>query len=74
VWIDGKAAAVEGRGSQLNCGGMSLFVPIELAIGEDVGVEFTPPYSSKPLTMTCIIRNCHRYSYGVEFIVQQKVA
>ncbi|MGA2992816.1 MAG: PilZ domain-containing protein [Candidatus Korobacteraceae bacterium] len=74
VEVGGEATVVEGRGSQLNCGGMTVFAPIELAIGEQVSVEFTPPYSSRPLTMTCVVRNCHRYSYGVEFVTQRKVA
>jgi hypothetical protein len=69
-----ETIVVKGRGSQLNCGGMAVFAPVELAIGAEIYVEFTPPYSSQPLTMTGVVRNCHRYSYGVEFITRRKVA
>lgn len=64
----GRGTVVEGRGSELNCGGMKVFLPADLLIGDQVTVEFTPPYSSHAVTMKGIVRNCHIYSYGVEFI------
>ena len=64
----GKITVVEGRGSELNCGGMKVFLPADLLIGDQVAVEFTPPYSSQAVTMKGIVRNCHIYSYGIEFI------
>ena len=39
---------VQGRGSELNCGGMAVSGRIELSIGEQVALEFTPPYSGQP--------------------------
>ena len=70
----GKATVVEGRGSELNCGGMKIFLPTDLNIGDPVAVEFTPPYSSQPVLMKCIVRNCHIYCYGVEFISDKDAA
>jgi hypothetical protein len=64
----GKVIVVEGRGSELNCGGMKVFLPADLLIGDQVAVEFTPPYSSQPVMMKGIVRSCHIYSYGVEFV------
>jgi len=70
----GKVTVVEGRGSELNCGGMKVFLPADLLIGDQVAVEFTPPYSSQSVTLKGIVRNCHVYSYGVEFIRNQDAA
>jgi len=70
----GKVTVVEGRGSELNCGGMKVFLPTDLHIGDPVAVEFTPPYSRQPVMMKGIVRNCHIYSYGVEFICDKDAA
>ena len=64
----GEVTVLEGRGSELNCGGMKIFLPTDLLIGDQVTVEFTPPYSSQPVMMRGVVRNCHIYSYGVEFV------
>jgi hypothetical protein len=47
---------------------MKVFLPADLLIGDQVAVEFTPPYSSQPVMMKGIVRSCHIYSYGVEFV------
>jgi hypothetical protein len=61
---------VQGRGSELNCGGMAVSGTIELAIGEQVAVEFTPPHTGQPVSVRCFVRNRHRYTYGLEFIAE----
>lgn len=66
----GRAAAVQGLGSELNCGGMSVFLGIELAVGDQVGLEFTPPHSGCPITVRCFVRNGRSGRYGVEFITE----
>ena len=63
----GKVSSIKGRGSELNCGGMTIFIPADLEIGDSIAMEFTPPYSGRPVTMIGTVRNCHIYSYGVEF-------
>lgn len=63
-----KVAIVQGRGSELNNGGMAVFAGTELAIGTQVLVEFTPPYSNNPIRVRCFVRNRSGYRYGVEFI------
>ena len=70
----GKVTVVAGRGSELSCGGMTIFLPVDLYTGDPVAVEFTPPYSSQPVTMKGIVRNCQIYSYGVEFISDKYAA
>jgi hypothetical protein len=61
---------VQSRGSELNCGGMAVSGRIELAIGEQVALEFTPPHSGQPVSVRCFVRNRHRYTYGLEFIAE----
>ena len=61
---------VQGRGSELNCGGMAVSGRFELEIGAQVAVEFTPPRSGQPLRVRCFIRNRQRYTYGLEFITE----
>jgi hypothetical protein len=60
----------QGRGSELNCGGMSVFGMVELAIGVQVGVEFTSPCSGEPIGVRCFVRNRQRYNYGLEFVTE----
>jgi hypothetical protein len=59
---------VDGRGTELNEGGMAVFAGLELKPGDPVEVEFTPPYSGQPIRVRCIVRNRKGYSYGVEFL------
>jgi hypothetical protein len=65
-----KVAVVEGRGRELNVGGMAVFVGTELSIDDQVAVEFTPPYSGQPIRVRCFVRNRSGYNYGVEFITE----
>ena len=65
-----KVSIVLGRGSELNNGGMAVFAGTELAIGAQVQVEFTPPYSGHPIRVRCFVRNRSGYRYGVEFITE----
>jgi len=61
---------VQGRGSELNCGGMAVSGGVELEIGAQVAVEFTPPCSGRPVRVRCFVRNRQRYTYGLEFITE----
>jgi hypothetical protein len=65
-----KVTIVQGRGSELNQGGMAIFAGTELSIGAPVQVEFTPPYSGEPIRVRCLVRNRTGYRYGVEFITE----
>lgn len=65
-----KVTIVQGRGSELNNGGMAIFAGMELSIGAQVLVEFTPPYSGQPVRVRCFVRNRVGYRYGVEFITE----
>ena len=65
-----KTLTVQGRGRDLNCGGMAVFAGIELAIDEQVAVEFTPPYSGHSIRVRGFVRNRRGYTYGIEFIAE----
>jgi hypothetical protein len=63
-----KTAIVEGRGKELNEGGLAVFAGIELAVDDVIAVEFTPPYSGQPIRVRALVRNRSGYNYGVEFL------
>ena len=69
VHNSGSTKVVTGRGTQLNQGGMCVFAGVELKVGEQVGVEFTPPYSGQPIRVPCLVRDRKGYSYGLEFLI-----
>ena len=62
-----KTTIVSGRGTEISEGGLAIFAGTELHLGDHINVEFTPPYSGKPLRVPAIVRNRSGYSYGVEF-------
>jgi PilZ domain-containing protein len=63
-----KMSIVHGRGNELNEGGIAAFAGIEVRIGEQVWVEFTPPYSGGPIRVRGIVRDRTGYKYGIEFL------
>jgi hypothetical protein len=63
-----KASIFDGRGTSLSEGGMALFAGAELRPGDQVAIEFTPPFSSPAIRVDTAIRNRTGYHYGVEFL------
>jgi hypothetical protein len=63
-----KASIFDGRGTSLSEGGMALFAGAELNPGDQVAVEFTPPFSTPPIRVDARICNRAGYHYGVEFL------
>ena len=49
---------------------MALSVDLALSIGDQIGVEFTPPSNGEPITVRCFIRNNQGGKYGIEFITE----
>jgi hypothetical protein len=43
-------------------------VGVELEIGEEIEIEFTPPYSGEPIRVVSTVRNRDGYRYGCEFM------
>ncbi len=64
------AACITGRGTELNEGGMCVFAGIEMRLGDQVAVEFTPPYGNTPLRLWAAVRNRSGYYYGLEFLAE----
>lgn len=74
-----KTRIVSGRGNELNDGGLQVFAGTEMKIGDGIFVEFTPPYSGKPVRVAAVVRNRSGFDYGLEFLPgdlqqQQRVA
>ena len=67
---DGKIKLVPGRGNELNEGGLTIFAGIELKMGEEISVEYTPAYSGMPIRARATVRNRKGYKYGVELMMQ----
>jgi len=64
-----KTKIVDGRGNELNEGGLSIAAGVELQIGDRVQIEFTPPYSGEPVRARADVKDRNGYSYGMEFVV-----
>ncbi len=65
-----KTVYVDGRGHDLNEGGIAVFAGTELSIGQEIEISFTPPYRGEPLTARTVIRNRRGYIYGMEFLIE----
>ena len=64
-----KTKIVDGRGNELNEGGLSVAAGVELQIGDRVDIEFTPPYSGEPVRARADVKDRSGYSYGMEFLL-----
>jgi hypothetical protein len=64
----GKTILANGRGTELNEGGLAVFASAELQSGEQIEISFTPPYNNSPVQVRCSVRNRHGYTYGLEFL------
>ncbi len=63
-----KTIIRDGRGRELSEGGMCFAAGVELNVGDQVEVEFTPAYSGHPIRVRAVARNRTGYRYGVEFV------
>lgn len=68
VHTPSKTSVIVGRGNELNDGGMALTAGVELNVGDETEIEFTPPYSGLPIRIRGIVRNRAGYRYGMEFL------
>lgn|SRR6185369_5954738 len=70
VHTDEKTRIIDGRGNELNEGGMAVHAGVELEMGDVVDVEFTPAYTGEPLRARAAVRNRNGYRYGIEFLLE----
>ncbi len=62
------------RVSNISEGGMRVFVPAELVLGELVTLELMLPYSEQKVLIRGVLRNREGFSYGVEYAVSTTTA
>jgi hypothetical protein len=51
---------------------MALTAGVELKPGDEIEIEFTPPYSSSPIRISGAVRNRAGYRYGIEFVIESR--
>src|ERR1700720_3998317 len=68
-----RASIFDARGTALSQGGMALFAGTELNPGDQVAVEFTPPFSAPPIRVDARVCNRTGYTYGVEFLTDSSI-
>jgi hypothetical protein len=69
VQTEDKVRIIDGRGNELNEGGLAVQAGVELSLEEQIEVEFTSPYSG-PIRARAIVRNRTGYRYGLEFMTE----
>ena len=62
----GRGFAV--RGTAINEGGIALDLDTSLQVGNQMQVEFRPPYAALPVRVQGVVRNVIGNRYGVEFL------
>ena len=62
-----KTKIVAARGNDVSENGLAVFAGLEMNVGDNLFIEFTPPYSSKPVRVPATVRNRRGYKYGIEF-------
>jgi hypothetical protein len=68
---EGRVLIVEGRGNELNEGGLQVFAGVEWRVGDNIVIEITtPPYDDPPIRTRCSVRNRRGYYYGLEFLCE----
>lgn len=70
---DGSTKIMSGRGNDMSEGGVLVFAGLELKSGDEVQIEFTPPFSAGPVRAKGIVRHRRGYSYGIEFLLENEV-
>jgi len=63
-----KTSVIVGRGNELNEGGLAVTAGVELRLGDEAEIEFTPPYSNSPIRIRGVVRNRSGYRYGMELV------
>ncbi|HEX4605443.1 MAG TPA: PilZ domain-containing protein [Candidatus Angelobacter sp.] len=66
---DGTTKIMSGRGNDVSEGGVLVFAGMELKAGDEVSIEFTPPYASGPARARGVVRHRRGYNYGIEFLL-----
>ena len=73
VHSEEKTRIIHGRGNELNEGGLAVNAGVELEVGDEVEVEFTPAYTHQPLRARATVKNRNGYRYGLGFLTETAV-
>lgn len=60
---------MSGRGNDMSEGGVLVFAGMELKAGDEVLIEFTPPFANGPVRARGMVRHRRGYNYGIEFLL-----
>ena len=55
------------HGRDISQGGMAVYVPVELEVGNTVLLELIFPTLQEPITLSGTIKNRKGFKYGIEF-------
>jgi hypothetical protein len=69
---DGTTKIMSGRGNDMSEGGVLVFAGMELKTGDEVLIEFTPPFAAGPIRARGLVRHRRGYNYGIEFAQDTK--
>ena len=64
----GGARTAFGRGNNLSYGGMGAYIPCAIALGAELVLEVSFPYSAAEVKVKAVVRSCEGFRYGLEFI------
>lgn len=65
---EGRKLEFTARGTGMNEGGVGLYMEAPLEAGDQVEVEFTPPYARLTIRVRGMVRNADANRCGVEFL------
>lgn len=65
--IAGKSRLSYGRAHDLGEGGLALYVPLELKVGQEVRLEIEIPNARFKFGIRGLVRSADGYRYGIEF-------
>lgn len=70
ITLSGESQGVSfhGTGTNISKGGMRVFIPRNLRMGDAVTLDIPLPYTQEQLTVRAVIRNRDGFHYGVEFV------
>ncbi len=67
VFVD-SGRVTFARAQDISCGGMALYVPLELPISEILKIDFELPNSRMQFVLSGMIKNRNGFRYGIEFM------
>src|SRR5215470_4835178 len=64
----GNKKTAFGRANNLSQGGLGAYIPCAIAVGTNVDLDVSFPYSPVELNVKAIVRSCEGFRYGLEFV------